>query len=343
MPSTSPKTTGRKIKLMAAKPKKVYPDVGATCPAPRCACGDCPAAPKYIGDKKSEYWGTTGKAGDDEHPFHWNMCTPCWAEQNQLCAECHCDEDVEECYECGKLLCIDCDENEMATYGEGHECHTMCTACGLEAEFDDAQTLAALGREERNNAEWAEYQRGEADKRAAKLKRLKAEQAAMEREAAEEEEIHEWDDIKRFIVDESSDYYVVEYPGAEVIDVRKTNIKGLTKYAQPYVGEAAPKKEEIKHPAPAIKCGTMTLKEEAEKKGYTIYFSADKKSKQNYANQQRALGKIKKGEKSWDDYDHEWHSTKNSKPRRTIDEVDKLRAEVAELKAMVKTLMATRG
>ena len=164
----------------------------------------------------------------------------------------------------------------------------------------------------------------------------------------EEEKKHNWEDIKRYIVDEYDRGWVVEYPGGDRQKILKKQVIGKPRFAQPSVtlsvtGEAEAKKEQMKHPAPAIKCPTMTLKEEAEKKGYKIYFSADKKHKQQYANQQRALGLIRKGKKSWDDYDHDWLSTKQTKARRTIDEVDKLRDEVAELKALVKTLMAKLG
>jgi len=169
-----------------------------------------------------------------------------------------------------------------------------------------------------------------------------------EGDGEDEEKQHNWEDIKKYIVDEYDRGWVVEYPGGDRQKVLKKNVVGKPRFAQPSVtlsvsGEAVAKREDMKHPGPAIKCPTMSLKEEAEKKGYKIYFSADKKHKQQYANQQRALGLIRKGKKSWDDYDHDWLSTKQTKARRTIDEVDKLRDEVAELKALVKTLMAKLG
>jgi len=165
-----------------------------------------------------------------------------------------------------------------------------------------------------------------------------------EEEDEEEVVIKHWEDIKQFIVDEYDRGWLLEYPGGDRLLVYKENVVGKPRFAQPSViGEADAKKEVMKHPCPAITCPTASLKEQAEEKGYKIYFSADKKNKQNYANQQRALGHIQKGKKNWDDYDHDWHSTKQTKARRTIDEVDKLRGEVAELKALVKTLMAKLG
>ena len=51
-------------------------------------------------------------------------------DEEDVCCECKTDEDVEQCMECDKYLCIECDPNEMATYGEGHSCSTMCAPCG---------------------------------------------------------------------------------------------------------------------------------------------------------------------------------------------------------------------
>ncbi len=181
-------------------------------------------------------WGV----GDDEPP----------------CEKCGMRDEVEQCAECDAYRCIECDESEMATYGEGHDACTMCHECGVAYEANT--------------------------------------------------------------------------------------------FVQPYKGDAEPPKEELKHPAPATKCLTHDWKEEAKKLGYTIYFCADKKSKTFYHNQQRALGKIRKGQKTFKDYAHDWSIIKQEKApgepskraRRAIEEVDKLRAEVAELRELVKQLLA---
>ena len=56
----------------------------------------------------------------------------CYVEE--ICSKCQTDEDVEQCMECDKYFCIDCDPNEMATYGQGHSCSTMCEPCSLVRE-----------------------------------------------------------------------------------------------------------------------------------------------------------------------------------------------------------------
>ena len=56
---------------------------------PQCSLCDNTASKKYIGQNKSEYWGTIGQAGDDKHPYHWNLCDGCFK------AECEGDDDEE--------------------------------------------------------------------------------------------------------------------------------------------------------------------------------------------------------------------------------------------------------
>jgi len=52
-------------------------------------------------------------------------------EEEDICYKCKTDEEpVYQCMECDKYLCVECDPNEMATYGEGHSCSTMCEPCG---------------------------------------------------------------------------------------------------------------------------------------------------------------------------------------------------------------------
>mgnify|MGYP003634789607 FL=1 len=51
-----------------------------------------------------------------------------------ICCKCGTDEDVETCDECDKQFCIECDPNEMATYGEGHSARSMCEPCSKAEE-----------------------------------------------------------------------------------------------------------------------------------------------------------------------------------------------------------------
>jgi hypothetical protein len=53
-------------------------------------------------------------------------------ENEEKCCICGTDEEVHSCWECDRYICIDCDGNEMATYGE--ECHTYCEDCGEKVE-----------------------------------------------------------------------------------------------------------------------------------------------------------------------------------------------------------------
>ena len=82
-------------------------------------CKDCDnpisTVDKHEGDANREY------------------CEECYQkdqEDEEVCCECKTDEDVEQCMECDKCFCIECDPNEMATYGEGDYPTTMCTTCG---------------------------------------------------------------------------------------------------------------------------------------------------------------------------------------------------------------------
>ena len=213
-----------------------------------------------------DYDSNKAEMEDDDHHEQHNVgeceCKDCTRIQAEMeddeppCEKCGCRDEVEQCAECDAYICIECDESEMATYGEGHDACTMCHECGVAYEANT--------------------------------------------------------------------------------------------FVQPYKGDAEPPKEELKHPAPATKCLTHDWKEEAKKLGYTIYFCADKKSKTFYHNQQRALGKIRKGQKTFKDYAHDWSIIKQEKApgepskraRRAIEEVDKLRAEVAELRELVKQLLA---
>ena len=69
---------------------------------------------------------------EDDTNDGFGTCGECEvvSEDEDVCCECKTDEDVEQCMECDKYLCIECDPNEMATYGEGHSCSTMCAPCG---------------------------------------------------------------------------------------------------------------------------------------------------------------------------------------------------------------------
>ena len=50
-----------------------------------------------------------------------------------MCCICKEDgDDVHQCWKCDKYYCVDCDKNEMATYGV--ESHTYCTQCGNDEE-----------------------------------------------------------------------------------------------------------------------------------------------------------------------------------------------------------------
>tara|TARA_R110002020_G_scaffold319851_1_gene535899 strand:- start:638 stop:940 length:303 start_codon:yes stop_codon:yes gene_type:complete len=66
--------------------------------------------------------------------------------EEEICSKCHTDEDVEQCMECDKYFCIDCDPNEMATYGQGHSCSTMCQPCSLNffVEEEDNKVISGI-------------------------------------------------------------------------------------------------------------------------------------------------------------------------------------------------------
>ena len=56
-------------------------------------------------------------------------------ENEETCCKCGTDEDVHSCWECDRYICIGCDSNEMATYGE--EDHTYCQLCGEAVLIDE--------------------------------------------------------------------------------------------------------------------------------------------------------------------------------------------------------------
>ena len=53
-------------------------------------------------------------------------------EDEEKCCKCGTDEEVHSCWECDQYFCIECDGNEMATYGK--EYHTYCEDCGEKVE-----------------------------------------------------------------------------------------------------------------------------------------------------------------------------------------------------------------
>ena len=93
-------------------------------------------------------------------------------ENEEICCKCGTDEDVNQCWECDRYICIDCDSNEMATYGE--EDHTYCQLCGEavlidednfseDDEYEERKEEAKRYREE--VAEEIEYERKQATAR----------------------------------------------------------------------------------------------------------------------------------------------------------------------------------
>ena len=56
-------------------------------------------------------------------------------ENEEICCKCGTDEEVNQCWECDRYICIDCDSNEMACYGE--EDHTYCQLCGEAVLIDE--------------------------------------------------------------------------------------------------------------------------------------------------------------------------------------------------------------
>jgi len=93
-------------------------------------------------------------------------------ENEETCCKCGTDEDVNQCWECDRYICIDCDSNEMATYGE--EDHTYCQLCGEavlidednfseDDEYEERKEEAKRYREE--VAEEIEYERKQATAR----------------------------------------------------------------------------------------------------------------------------------------------------------------------------------
>jgi len=55
-------------------------------------------------------------------------------EEEEKCSGCSTTEDIHQCNNCDIVLCIDCDENEMATYDDGH---TYCDGCFDEMDEEE--------------------------------------------------------------------------------------------------------------------------------------------------------------------------------------------------------------
>ena len=113
---------------------------------PKCNECDETASKKYIGQNKSEYWGTIGQAGDDKHPYHWNLCDGCFRLENYDDDDSDDDEEEEE----EEPKCDECDETASKKHigwrpqtriGECEGCPWICEECErlviVEEESDD--------------------------------------------------------------------------------------------------------------------------------------------------------------------------------------------------------------
>ena len=90
---------------------------------------------------------------EDDTNDGFGTCGECEvvSEDEDVCCECKTDEDVEQCMECDKYLCIECDPNEMATYGEGHYAVTMCEPCATALPLSRVRSLLRVAKHMRNN------------------------------------------------------------------------------------------------------------------------------------------------------------------------------------------------
>jgi hypothetical protein len=68
-------------------------------------------------------------------------------EDEEKCCKCGTDEEVHSCWECDQYFCIECDGNEMATYGK--ECHTYCEDCGEKVEERESPPMTEKEEERR--------------------------------------------------------------------------------------------------------------------------------------------------------------------------------------------------
>ena len=68
-------------------------------------------------------------------------------EDEEKCCKCGTDEEVHSCWECDQYFCIECDGNEMATYGK--EYHTYCEDCGEKVEERESPPMTEKEEERR--------------------------------------------------------------------------------------------------------------------------------------------------------------------------------------------------
>ena len=79
-------------------------------------------------------------------------------DDEEKCSKCgECNDDVMQCWKCDILLCVDCDENEMATYGK--EYHTYCYECGEKVEEEEfkEEKFKYPNRCRKIDGEWVQY------------------------------------------------------------------------------------------------------------------------------------------------------------------------------------------
>ena len=129
-----------------------------------------------------------------------NGCDDSSDEENEeICCKCGTDEEVNQCWECDRYICIDCDSNEMACYGE--EDHTYCQLCGEAVLIDEDNFSEDDEYEERKEeakqyreqvAEEIEYDRKQATDRPAPASAIEADRRAalevrLQRESLDDE------------------------------------------------------------------------------------------------------------------------------------------------------------